>query len=210
MQHITKQMASWQGTPQLRGGFLPPIQVASSRRQPMFGQRPTFGGLAGRRQLGAPRHVLGQTAEDWYTRARSAIARFDFLKGQIGSIDNASARAAIGTWLGDVSIDDSPEYRYNTVVYNYVTTVGEFGITGTYDDPERGASRQNRITKLEDVNEVFNERIATAQAVHGTQPVPGVAPGIKPPAKPTDLTVPILIGAGAIALAVFAAAKFKK
>ncbi len=216
MHHLTKQMATWQSAPQLRGGFLPPIKVASSRRQPMFGQRPSFGALSGRRQLGLPRYGLGQTAETWYQRAGSAIARFDFLKGQIASIDNIGARDAIVRWLGNPQIKDppSPEYRYTTVVDDYVNKVGIKGIEGTYGvDPESEsgpARRQGRIEKLESVNEVFNEKIASAQATHGTQPVPGGTGVIKPPAKTTNLTVPILIGAGAIALAIFASTKFRK
>ncbi len=178
MQNVTWQPAS-------RGGFLPPITLAATRRQPMFGQQPTFG-LAGRQRLAAPRYRMGATAEEWYARAGSALARFDFLKGQINSVNNIGARDAIVRWLGSVDIVDSPEYRYNSVLDDYVNDVAVKGIEGTYgvdpDSPSGPGRRQNRVVKLDDINEVFNEKIATAQATHGTRPTDGTPVPTKPPA----------------------------
>ena len=211
------QRITWTSGNQLRSGFLPPVRVAP-RRQSMVGQQPSFG-MAGRQHLAAPRYRMGATAQQWYERAQNSIARFDFLKEQVNSIDNVRARNNIVTWLGNASIDPSAEHTYVGVKDDYVNDVATKGIDGTYgvgtgpDDSGPGR-RQNRITKLEEFNVQLNEMIAAVQAEHGT--LPGTTPGgpsgtgvITPP-KALDLTVPILIGAGAIALAIFATTALAK
>lgn len=198
------QATQWRPAVTPRNGFLPAVNISGARRQPMFGQLPTFGGnpglaqrqqlrLAGQHQLGRP--YLGQTPEAWYQRAGAALARFDFLKKQIDTIDNQSAREAIRRWLGTPDIPGTAEYRYTRVKSDYIQDVGSIGIQETYSV----SRRTGRIEELEDFNVELNDKIRSAQSTHGTRPSPTGDRDDKQP-KPTDYTVPILIGAGAVVL----------
>lgn len=201
------QGTQWRPAAAPRNGFLPAVNISGARRQPMFGQFPTFGGnaalaqrqqlqLAGRQQLGRP--YLGQTPEEWYRRAGAALARYDFLKNQIATIDNQSARESIRRWLGTSEIPGTAEYRYVRVKDDYVGDVGRIGIQATYSEDRR----TGRIEELEDYNVQLNDKIRSAQSTHGTRPSPTGDQGDKGDrgAPAPDYTVPILIGAGAVVL----------
>lgn len=192
------QMVAWKPAPEVRGAFLPQIRMAAGApRQPMFGQRPTFGGDLGRARLGV-------TASEWADRARAALRRFEFLKGQLETIDNKLGRDKVLLWLGSASVEGDPEYRYNSVLWNFNQTQTQ-GVEGVYADPDRGSARQGRIEDLEAKNNEFTQKIADAQGTYGTRVVPGRAGVVQQPAPTPDLVTPIAIGVGVVVLAIFVA-----
>jgi hypothetical protein len=117
----------------------------------------------------------------------------------VGTIANKTEREAIITWLGTPAVSGSPEERFATVQSDFVQDVAAEGV-GAYN-VER---RQNRISKLEDFNDQLDIKVNAALQTYGGLPqdikAAPTAPGAPAAAAP-DLTVPLLIGAGAIALA---------
>lgn len=148
--------------------------------------------------LGAPQAALGQTAQEWYTRAKAAVAAYEELRDNVlPRIANLQARADIAAWLGTVYQDESPEYRWASVVGNITYRVAEEGV-GAYNVEHR----QNRVVKLENVVEEFRTKVGAAGAL--LPPVePPPEPGApQPPVTFADIGTPIAYGLGAIAFAV--------
>lgn len=171
--------------------FLPQVRLAGMPRQTglQYGQAPFLGTVQ-----------LGQTAEEWYKRARASLERYRFLKAQIATIDNNVGRDSIVTWLGSPNVVDSPEYRYATVLqdFTYDAAPANEGIQA-YSI----SRRQNRVEKLEDYNDDLMAKIEAARVTYGSRPAPtGNGAAVTPPAKGPDLTVPLLLAGGAIAAAI--------
>ena len=182
----------------------------------MFSTRPFGGGrfspgvaspLMSPAQLAAGAR-LGQTADEWIRRARAAVAAFAQLRdGVLPRVMDLRKRQDIIDWLGSIYVDESPEYRWNTVVYD-LSTIPERG-KAIYDIGQQ----QNRVKKLEAYVEDFRDKIGAAGALSPT-PEPPVSP--PPPPGPTtiiverdeapDIGTPIAIGLGAVAFAVLASA----
>jgi hypothetical protein len=142
------------------------------------------------------RYVLGQTAQEWYDKAKAALARYEFLIKQMDTIGSQNAINQIKVWLGDPSIPDSPSYRYTTVKSDFTQDVAAEGV-GAYN-VER---RQNRVEKLEDFNGEFKDLIEEALKEFGTRRIV-TRPGERVEVEGPDLTLPILGGAAAVALAI--------
>lgn len=185
------------------GGFLPPValqgvgaQRVQARRAQAFYPTVNLGQALPAEQGFLPQVSLGQdlqTAQSWYERAKKSIARFEFLRQRVGAIANKTEREAIITWMGNASVPGTPEYRYTTVKSDFTSDVAREGV-GAYN-VER---RQGRIEELEEFNDELNTKVEAAIRTYGELPTPASP---QPQAAGPDLTVPILVGAGAIALA---------
>lgn len=172
------------------GAFLPSVRLAGA-------SAPRLSAPVYPVRSGARRFTLGQTAQEWFEKAKEEVARFEFLKGRIAAIDNRIERENLITWLGKTDVPDTPEYRYNSVKSDLATDVAEEGV-GAYNV----ARRQGRVSELEAINDEFEERIAAAIQTHGERQPPGQQPPT-PTAKPTpDYTLPILGGAVLVGLAI--------
>lgn len=171
-------------------------------------QRPTLTGHMFLPQVPmAPRYFMGQTASEWLTRAQRAVGRFDNLLVRTSQIANRTERDNILTWVGDPSNPVSPAYRRATVNQDLTQDVAREGV-GAYNL----ARRQNRVVQLEEINSEFNDRVESAERVFGILPPtqviereriverPGMPPVMAPAARP-NLTVPLLIAGGGVALA---------
>jgi hypothetical protein len=146
---------------------------------------------------------LGQTAYDWYTRAQAAVARFDGLLARAKGIPVASERDPILAWIGPAGSSDTPMERYLTVVEDI-----RFTSEGENMDKYGVARLQNRVVKLENYNTELEAKVRVAELATGTTPPAGTTTPagtrttIAPVAAKTDWTLPLLIGGGAIAIAV--------
>lgn len=170
-------------------GHLTPGRLAPARG---FGGGFSGGGLAG--------PTLGQTATEWFERAKNAVAAYENLRDNIlPRLANLQARAEITTWLGTVYQDETPEYRWASVVGDITYDVAREGV-GAYN-VER---RQGRVEKLEEINDQFRDKVGAAGALLPA-PKPEPEPGVPQP-PPTvefpDIGTPIAVGLGAVALAV--------
>lgn len=146
---------------------------------------------------------LGVTAIEWYNRARAAVAKFEQLLARTSRIASATERDNILAWVGPLRSVDTPRERYDTVVENISYVEGFTPINYDAYDKSR---LQNRVTKLESFNTEFETKVANAQTVHGRLPEQTViererivTPGAA--AAKTDWTLPLLVGGGAIAIA---------
>jgi hypothetical protein len=189
------------------GGFLPQLRLSGalavqSRQAQAFYPAANLG-QAPRDDRGFyPQVGLGQdtqTAQSWYERAKKSMDRYKFLSSRVGTIANKTEREAILTWLGQPNVAGSPAERYVTVLSDFTQDVAAEGV-GAYN-VER---RQNRVEKLEEFNDQLDVKVKAAVQTYGELPGQPAAPGTPAAAAAAagpDLTVPILIGAGAIALA---------
>lgn len=164
--------------------------------------RPGFGGDSFRIRLGAsPR--LGQSAYEWYQRAKAALSTFEKLLARTDRIANKTAREEIIAWLGSATNSDEPLGRYYAVLDDVVHDVE--GFTPLNYGAYALERRQNRVEKLEDFDEEFQTKVVGAEKQYGILPAPPAPTTITTTViKETpgpSLTVPILIAGGGIALA---------
>lgn len=148
---------------------------------------------------------LGQavTPKGWYSRAKAAVAKFEQLLSRTSRIASATERDNILAWVGPTGSVDTPRERYGTVVEN----IGYVESFTPIDYEKYGISRlQNRVTKLESYNTEFESKVVNAETAHGRLTEPAVierprivTPGVAPTG--TNWTLPILVGGGALAIA---------
>lgn len=152
---------------------------------------------------------MGQTPSEWYNRAKKALAEFDQLLTRVAQIANKTEREEILVWIGTASDTGSPAYRYATVRSDLQSDVEAF--TPPNVNAYQLSRRTNRIEKLEDFNQEFAAKVTNAENVYGRLPQPVViereriikSGGPLPPEPTgTDWTLPLLVGGGAVVVAV--------
>ena len=157
-----------------------------------------FGSVMRRNPVGLRGSGLGQSATEWYRRAKTATASWESLKAEVDRIADLASRATIVEWMGSEFNESDPAYRYGTVKDDSVNDVAREGV-GAYN-VER---RQSRVEKLEDFVKELRQKIGEAGAL--------LPPEKDEDGKPTttvvvqkgpDLLLPIGIGAGVIGLAI--------
>lgn len=180
------------------------------------GSRPSLFGSSVQGTVGfhAPRNPhawLGQTPEEWYTRAKAAVTKFDELLDRTARVASKQARDEIMAWVQTSGIVDSPAYRYAGVKSDLMD-VERFTPPAVQD--YKIERRQNRIEKLEAFNKEFETMVSAAETAHGKQAAAApigkekvtARPGAQPtPAPPTDWTLPLIVGGGALAVAAIVA-----
>lgn len=172
--------ATWQAARFGGGLFLPQVRMAGPSR----------------------RYRMGQTPVEWYQRAKVAMARFEDLLARANGVANATERGNILTWVGEASNPATPAYRYATVKSDVTLDVEAF--TPPNYNAYQLTRRQNRVEELEELNSEFNDRVENAERVYGVLPPAQVIERervVTVPGQGPDLTVPILVGAGALILA---------
>ena len=147
---------------------------------------------------------LGQTPEEWYRRAKAALAKFDNLLSRTSMIAAKVEREKILKWVDTAANTDSPAYRYATVRSDLQTDVEAY--TPPAINAYQVERRTNRIEKLENINSEFEEMVTNAENIYGKLPEPTVVNRetiIQLPAETqgSNWTLPLLIGGGAIAVA---------
>jgi hypothetical protein len=146
---------------------------------------------------------LGQTPDEWYRRAKTAIAKFDNLLTRTSMIAAKVEREKILKWVDTAATTDSPAYRYATVKSDLASAESFTPVSVQDYGVER---RTNRIEKLESINTDFEEMVTTAENTYGKLPEPTIVNRetiVQLPAETTgsNWTLPLLIGGGAIAVA---------
>jgi hypothetical protein len=154
---------------------------------------------------------LGLTAIDWFNRAQAAVAKYDGLLARAKAIAAASERDAVLSWIGSASDQESPAYRYAAVAEDV-----DFAGQGENMDHYVKTHVQNRVPKLEAFNNELETKVRVAEMVTGGTPTPtptGTTPAGRTPtpvAAKTDWTLPLVIGGGAIAVAIIVTIVAKK
>lgn len=179
------------------------------------GAGPTFFGFAADQNRsfqtamrGNARFKLGATPEQWYQRAKVAVANFDTLFERLKRIAGPVERNRILAWVGTASTDGTPAERYASVKSDLAQDVEAF--TPPNVNAYQIDRRTNRIEKLEAFNSQFSELLSTAERNFGTLPDPVVIDRtVLQPAK-TNWTLPLLVGGGAVAVAIAVSLLSKK
>lgn len=130
-------------------------------------------------------YSLGQTAEQWYERARRAVDTFAQFLGMVDDLPAAQKQEVL-TWIGAGNNPESPRYRYFSVLDDIRAVEAKIPPNFSVYDVGR---RQTRVTKLEEFNKLFPGRIGLAQ-FKGPQGTP--TGGAAPPAPPASSGIPTL------------------
>jgi hypothetical protein len=145
---------------------------------------------------------LGQApGQALYERAKSAVAEYDRLVDRARRIANSQVRQEIlREYHGDPNNREGALFRRNTVAYNISEAEGYIPVN--YDVFRRG-DVVNRVPKLEDWNEDFEEDVRNAERTYGILPEPVIierfteVPGA--PGAAVFPVVPVLVGGVAVA-----------
>ena len=144
---------------------------------------------------------LGQIEQQWFARAKAAVAAFDDLYLRARSLASPKVRGEIiRTYVGDASSPDSGLYRRNSVAYNISQAESYTPINYLIF----GAQQQNRVEKLEDLNRTLETEVKASESIQGVLPEPVTIERVVEIPGPTtvqkNLVVPIVIGTLALAL----------
>jgi len=167
--------------PSAAEGFMPAVQLQGTRLI-----------QAQRSQGFYPSVRMGQdtqTAQAWFERAKKALERYETLKSRSALISDKTARETVLAGLGKSDVAGSPENRYMLVKDDFTGAVAQEGV-GAFNVE----SRQKRVSDLEAYNDQFGAKVDAAVKTYGIDSAPATT-------ENPDMTVPILIGAGAITLA---------
>jgi len=187
------------------------ISASNGPRAPMFAPAAKeifgLGGVMGHAPI--LRYSLGQAAQDYYTRAKTAIAKFDSLVARTAKIANKTVRDQIIADYGLTNRGDTDKAGYMREALAYDVSEAEKyrSTTGTiaYEEgfPARGPSR-GRVTKLENFNRDFEAAVTNAETTYGILPAPVVIERtVTAPGAATNVLPYILVGGGVlVALAV--------
>jgi len=163
------------------GAFLPQVTVAMRGASPASGRRP---------MLGAP-----TSPEEWYSRAVRNIAKYDALLERAKVIANKVVREQVlETYHNDPSDKDGAWYARDAVAYN----VGQAeSYTPTNYLIFNASQAQNRVDRLSSWNKDFESSVSAAEATYGSIPASTIIREV----VESPATVPLLVGAGVVALA---------
>lgn len=194
--------------------MLRPVMVAGQSARPsVFSSTATFAFrpiLSGTVRLGAeaaaePTEPAAPTPAEWYARAKAAVAKFAELWGRTERLGNGEERQKILEWVGVSSRSDTPAYHYMVARTDIREDVERFIPPNV--DAYKVERRIERVKKLEELVKEFETKVVAAEAAEGkaSPAVPGVpAAAPEPAAEGLDLTVPAVVGGGALAVALIA------
>lgn len=141
-------------------------------------------------RMGAP-SALGQTEQQWFARAKAAVAKYDLLNERARTVASPLAREALlARYMGDARDPESALYRRNSVAYNVAEAESYTPVNYLVFQPDRV---RNRVEKLEDWNRDFEEEVVAAEAAYGLLPEPVVVERIverRVPAAPEGPGIP--------------------
>jgi len=164
--------------------FLPPIRLA--------GHPPPF--------LGAFLGLSLSEGRQYYERAKAAVMKFDALVARAARIDYKPARDTIVEKYGldDPNNKDKARYMRDTL-QNYVAEVEANPAALNYYVFIQETSRpRNRTDWVEDVDKDFEADVSQAERLYGVTREPQVL--TREVMVASGLAIPILIGAGVVAL----------
>lgn len=183
--------------PMIGPGFLPPVRMA--------GYRPA----AVRPQVRGP--FMGLSLEDgkrMYEESKAEIAKFDQLAYQASRIAYKPTRDDIVSEFGLLEPDNNDKaLNQRNDLQQYVAEVEKSTPPNYYVFIQDTTRPRNRLDRVKNANVALARAVDDATRTYGLLEEPQViikeiqVPGAAAPSSGTDLTVPILIGAGAVTIA---------
>jgi hypothetical protein len=137
------------------------------------------------------RYYMGQTAQDYYNRARPEIQKFDTLVERTKRIAGKNARDTVIADYGltEAANKDKALYMRNALASDVAGAEKYSPVAYEEGFPSRGPSR-GRVDKLRSFNSDFEGAVKAAEDMYGILPepvviertveVPGAAPSIVP------------------------------
>lgn len=173
-------------------GFLPQVHMAGFRPSPVRPQ---------------PGPMMGLSLEDgrkMYEEAKSEVAKFDNLADRASKINYKPERDEIISDFGLLEPNNSDKaLQWRNALQEYVAEVERTpGSPNYYVFIQDTTRPRNRLKWVTGANVDLERDVVTAEATYGSAPEPQVIiKEVQVSGPGADLTVPILIGAGAVALA---------
>lgn len=181
------------------------VRISTVGRRPSFfdgSLSDNFGGAAPGVMAGS--YHLGQTPEEWYARAKSAVADFDNYANRVQHLANKTERDRIARDYGLTNPGDKDKAQYmRNDVQQTISQVESYS-PPNYLIYAVGQRSMNHVRALEDFNNDFRREVNTAENTYGVLPEPQViekvvtVPGA---AGAVNWTLPIVIGGAAIGVA---------
>jgi hypothetical protein len=162
---------------------------------------PASNDLFRRPAMAGPR--LGQSAMEWFNRAKHVTVRYADLMKRVGLIANVSYRNdVIDAYIGDAANTSSGLYRFNSVKSDLADVEGTTPLSEgikQYENPRR----TSRIEQLEAIVHDFNDDVERGEKAYGVIPPGEVITRetiVQVPTVP-GWVVPVGLGLAAIAAA---------
>lgn len=141
---------------------------------------------------------LGQVDQQWFARAKAAVAAYDELWTRTALVANKDYREQLAAKYHTKPEDEAGAlYRRNSVAYNLAQA--ESNTPVKYDLYSQG-EQQSRVTKLENWNKDFRKDVEYGEKAYGILPTPEVIEQGTTVTK-TELpgwVLPVGIGVGAL------------
>lgn len=141
---------------------------------------------------------LGQNDQQWFARAKAAVAAYDDLWARTQMIANKTYREELARKYHTTPEDrDGALYRRNSVAYNVAQAESYTPVNYVI---YAQSQQQNRVTKLEDWNADFREDVQYGEQQYGLLPAPEIIEQVTTVTKteaPSWL-LPVGIGVGAL------------
>jgi len=124
----------------------------------MFRQGPFVNSMNG----SPKRKELGENDQQWFARAKAAVAQYDDLWGRAQQIkDAAYGNQLTAKYHGNPEDPSGALYRRNAVAYNVAQAESQTPVNYTiYQDPKQ----QERVTKLEEVLTSFRKDVEAGES----------------------------------------------
>lgn len=172
-------------------GFLPQVRMAGFQPAPV-------------RPLPGP--IMGLSLEDgkkMYEDAKREIAKFDAIADRASKINYKPSRDEIVAEYGLLEPNNRDKaLGWRNALQEYVAAVEASTPPNYYVFIQDTTRPRNRLKWVTDANVTFEKDVASAGDLYGYAPEPQVIiKEVQVPGQGTDLTVPILLGAGAVAIA---------
>jgi len=177
--------------PQGGPGFLPQVHLAGFRPAPV-------------RPLPGP--IMGLSLEDGkrlYEQSKEAVAKFDSLAVRASKIAYKPVRDEIIEKFGLLEPNNKDKaMQWRNALQEYVAQVEASNPLNYYVFIQDTSRPRNRLEWVTGADRDLEDAVKDAETTYGSTPEPQVViKEVAVPGQGTDLTVPILLGAGAVAVA---------
>lgn len=145
---------------------------------------------------------LGQNEQQWFARAKAAVAEYDELWARTQQIANKTYREQIAAkYHPSANNQEGALYRRNSVAYNIAQAESYTPVNYlVYNDGQQ----QNRVSKLEEFNRGFRKDVEFGEKEYGILPEPAVierTTTIVSPQTPAWV-IPAAVGAGLLVVGI--------
>ncbi len=142
-----------------------------------------------------PGPMLGQVDQEWFTRAKAAVARYDELVIRASSIARKDYREDLIRNFNSKPTDSSSAlYRRNTVAFN-VSEAEAFSPVNYLVFSQ--SQVKNRVSKLEEWNRDFRNAVKQGEELYGSLPEPVI---VTIRQEIPWWIAPVVVGAASLAL----------